>query len=144
MLNYPVKALMRSEIQDSATCAVCAELDGIVLPADDPRWGGELGMPAHCNCRYDLIPLFEGIDPVMNATDADLIPELLQILGSVQTRAMVNAMRIPVTGANRFLIHQLTLTDIEDLLEPADLLLRLFGIELERYTEQRGHHARDN
>ncbi|MBA7484607.1 hypothetical protein ES707_20137 [subsurface metagenome] len=120
---------MRSEIIDGDTCDTCIDVDGVMLRADDSRWAGELGMPMHCNCRYDLIPIIEGIDPVMTATSEIEIPQLIQRMGAIQTKAMIAAMRIPTRGANRFAAKQLKVEDLFDVLEPADLILRLFGVE---------------
>jgi len=125
-----VQMIMRSEILDAATCDVCASLDGIMRPADDPAWGGELGMLAHCNCRMMLIPIFEGIPTVMVDTPIEEINQIKQMLGgSLVTQEILNTMKIPTRGVNRFTMHTITEKDIEDIFEPVDLILRLFGIE---------------
>jgi hypothetical protein len=123
-----VEMIMRSEILDADTCSTCPELDGVMLRADDPRWAGELGMPAHCGCRYDLVPIIKGIDPVMTATPESEVPQLIQRLGAIQTKEMIEAMKIPTRGANRFVAEPLKVEDLLDVLEPADLVLRLFGV----------------
>lgn len=53
--------------EDSRTSEICDELDGTVLPADDPFWARHTP-PLHYNCRSQLTPLDreeaadEGID----------------------------------------------------------------------------------
>jgi hypothetical protein len=121
-----VHSLMRSEIMDDATCDVCQLLDGIVRPADDPAWAGELGMPAHCNCRFTIIALLEGIDPVLDPTPDAEMPDLATLFGMTMTPAMIESLRIPIRGADRFQTRELTIEDIEDLLGPGDLIARLF------------------
>ena len=121
-----VHSIMRSEIQDENTCEDCQQLDGIVLPADSPEWSGPLGAPAHCNCRYDLIPIVDGIDPVLEPTTADEIAQFKTILGTLQAASHIETMNLPLTGARRFQARQITIDEIEDLLEPVDLILRLF------------------
>lgn len=55
------------EVLDSRTSDICDELDGTVLPADDPFWATH-SPPLHPNCRTILVPLTdeeageEGID----------------------------------------------------------------------------------
>ena len=124
-----VQLIMRSEIMDAVTCSTCMELDGITLPADSPEWAGELGMLAHCNCRYDLVPIFEVLDIAQWITPTAEIPRLKDLLGKTLTVAQIEAMRIPTRGMHRFKAHPITAEDIEDLIEPADLLIALFGIE---------------
>lgn len=124
-----VKAIMRSEILDAATCDICAQLDGIILPADDPAWQGEMGQPAHCNCRYMLVPILEGIEPVLDYTPKGDIKKVIQRLGGLDLRGLLDQRKIPTKGIRRFTTQELTLDDIKDILEPADLILRLYGFE---------------
>lgn len=61
---------------DDRTTDECAELDGTVLPADDPFWSTHTP-PLHFNCRSVLVPLSaeeageEGIDDEAPDVEAD-------------------------------------------------------------------------
>jgi SPP1 gp7 family putative phage head morphogenesis protein len=65
-----------SAVMDSRTSDICAELDGKVLPADDPFWDSH-NPPLHFNCRSTIISLTEeqanrkGVDspPAIKAQD---------------------------------------------------------------------------
>ena len=121
-----VPLIMRSEIPDRSCCDGCAQVDGFTARADDPVWTGEMGMPFHCGCRFKLVTLFNVRDPENWATPQDAIPDLTSLMGATMTKEMVEAMRLPVTGADRLKLRQIRLEDIEDMLEPADLLLHIF------------------
>lgn len=121
-----VPLIMRSEILDGSCCDVCAQLDGFTASADDPVWASEMGMPAHCNCRYKLVTLFNVRDPENWVTPTEEIPALTSIMGATLTKEMVDSMKIPVTGNDRLKLRQIRLEDIQDMLEPADLILRIF------------------
>lgn len=123
------RSIMRSEILDDATCDRCPFLDAIVLPVDDPFWAGIGGQPAHCNCRYMLVPLFDGIDPVISATPTADIKRIFQYLGGLQTVETLSLKKISAVGVDALKLHPLTAEVLEDALEPEDILLRLFGFE---------------
>jgi SPP1 gp7 family putative phage head morphogenesis protein len=65
-----------SAIMDSRTSEICSELDGKVLPADDPWWRSH-NPPLHFNCRSTVMSLTEeqatsrGLDspPAVDAQD---------------------------------------------------------------------------
>ncbi len=118
--------LMRSELLDRATCSVCPAFDGFIAPADDEVWTEEMGMPAHCNCRYKLIPLFNVRDPENWVTPREDVPDLVSRLGSILTKEMVDELRLPIKGSDRLKLRPIKLEDLEDLLEPADLIFELF------------------
>jgi len=121
-----VPLILRSEILDNRTCDVCPSFDGFIARADDPVWAGEMGMPAHCNCRYKLVTLFNVRDPENWVTPQDMVPDLVSRLGAVLTKEMVEQMRIPVNGGDRLKLRTIRIEDIEDLMQPADLLYNLF------------------
>ena len=50
--------LSYSAVMDEHTCDICAPLDGITLPVDDPFWA-ENGIPQHFNCECVLEQLDE-------------------------------------------------------------------------------------
>ena len=125
--------LMRTELLDDKTCEICNNyLNGIVLPADDPQWLGELGQPAHPNCRYMIVPLFEGIDPVMDITPDDMIPEVIRhlrtILPAEQAEGMIRQLHL-LEGRDIINARGLTEEDLIDLMSPEDLLWKIFGGE---------------
>lgn len=118
--------IMRSEIPDRVLCDVCAQIDGFTAYADDPVWAGEMGMPAHCDCRYRLVTLFNVRDPGNWVTPQEEIPILVSQMGATLTKEMADSMKIPVTGNDRLRMRQIRLEDIEEMIEPADLILRIF------------------
>jgi hypothetical protein len=122
-----VQMIMRNEILDSLTCEVCEfYLDGITLSASDPRWTGELGQKAHPNCRMMLVPLFEGIAPVMDPTPENEIPSVFRHLANVVPVAMYDGGIRQPEGVERLQMHELTVEDVAEVLEPEDLIERLF------------------
>lgn len=118
--------LMRSELLDRLTCNACPEFDGFIAPADDPVWTGEMGMPAHCFCRFKLIPIFNVRDPENWVTPKEDVPDLVSMLGAILTKEMVDELRIPIKGSDRLKLRPIKLEDIADLLKPEDLLFELF------------------
>jgi len=121
-----VPLILRSEILDRRTCMACPHFDGFIARADDPVWAGEMGMPAHCNCRFKLVVLFNVRDPENWITPQDQVPNLVSRLGAVLTKEMVEQMRIPINGDDRLKLRTIRIEDIEDLMQPADLLYNLF------------------
>jgi len=124
--------LMRTEILDEVTCTICwNELNGIVLPADDPRWMGPLGQKAHRHCRFMLVPLFEGIDPVMDITPDDQVPEVIQhileLLPPEEAERRATQLRM-LDGEELLRIRELTLEDLEGILDNQDLLAHIFQL----------------
>jgi SPP1 gp7 family putative phage head morphogenesis protein len=75
----------RVAVGDEATCEICGELNGIVLPADDPEWQVIGGM-SHFNCRCidEQLEQEEGEDAewdsadVKDAKEAADVPEDFQ------------------------------------------------------------------
>jgi hypothetical protein len=124
-----VVAIMRSEILDELTCPICSdELDGIVLPEDDPSWAGELGMPAHPNCRFALIPLTEGTPAVLNYMKTIEVPQVIRHMNQLMTPEFFNDMRIPVRGLRRLHAQPIKVGDIRDAMGPDDVLQDILGI----------------
>lgn len=129
-MSLLIKNIMRSEILDGKTCAVCATyLDGITLRADDPKWGGELGMKAHNKCRASWIALIQGIDPVMTVTPGNEIPDVIRHFRQILPKKFIDAQRIPTRGKDAFKAQPLTVEDIQDIEEDMELFLKLFGVE---------------
>ena len=124
--SLAVPLILRSEILDARTCEVCPAFDGFIAPADDPVWAGEMGMPAHCNCRFKLVVLFNVRDPENWITPQEQVPDLVSLLGAVLTIEMVEQMKIPVHGDERLKIKPIRIEDIEKVMQPADLLYDLF------------------
>ena len=48
--------LVYDAIEDARTCGLCAALDGVTLPMDDPFWG-TFWPPNHHRCRCDVRPV---------------------------------------------------------------------------------------
>jgi hypothetical protein len=117
---------------DSRTCEICLnELNGIMLPADDPRWLGPLGKEAHDGCRFDLVPVFGGIDPVMDMTPDELVPQLVEHLRSLmpleQAQLMMNEL-FAASGVEIIRTNVLTWEDLEDIFVNEELLYRIFEL----------------
>ena len=119
-----VQAIMRSEILDDRTCDVCEELDGVVLPADHPLWAREMGLPAHPNCRYMLVPIIEGIDPVLKPTDPDEVIRLTDLFPFRED--WYTTMYIPLTP--RTTILPLRVEDLREAISPFDVIDPIFGL----------------
>lgn len=134
-LGMNAQLILRSEILDDVTCDVCMdELNGITLPADDPAWAGELGEEAHDNCRVMFVPLFEGIDPVMDVTPASQIPEIVhhmqQLLPAGEAARRLSQLQL-LNGEEILRARGLTLDDLSEIYSNEELLLHIFGITLE-------------
>jgi hypothetical protein len=128
--DMTVQSILRSEILDDKTCEVCADtLDGIVLAADDPAWGGEMGMLAHPNCRMVLVPLFEGIEPVMEPSPPELIRQAVRHFNTIMPDWWVDRQVIPTRGRDALRNVPLTLRDISSITEDDELITRIFGWE---------------
>ncbi len=130
------KMIMRSEILDEKTCPICKnQLDGIVLPADDPRWNVVYGLPAHRNCRYVLVPIFEGIDPVLSSTPDDELPEfvfhsyltrMLPLQQALEEAVDIEELRGVLGGAEWVVGREFTEEDIRNIIDPLDLLRLIY------------------
>lgn len=123
------KVIMRSEILDEKTCPICRnELDGITLPADDPRWD-IYGKKAHPHCRYVLVPIFEAIDPVLVTTpDSELPRFITHFWGlSLADEELIEIAEAIYMGAENLLRgEKITPEMIEDIVDPIDLLRLIF------------------
>ena len=124
------QALMRTELLDEDTCDICwDDLNGIVLPPDDPAWGGELGQEAHDHCRFMLVPIFEGIDPVLDYTPTDQVPVMVRHqrqLFPAEEAAEKIAVLAAANGGEILKARQITLDDLADVFTNEELLYRIF------------------
>lgn len=129
-MSLLIKNILRSEILDDKTCETCAiYLNNITLRADDPKWGGELGMKAHKGCRAAWVALIQGIDPVMTVTPPDEIPDVIRHFRQILPKKFIDAQRIPTRGKNAFKTRPLTVEDIQDIEEDMELFIKLFGVK---------------
>ena len=119
-----VQYLMRSEILDAKTCAVCAQLDGIILRADDPAWTSELGVEAHCNCRFILVPLYTELPTGLEMTPFEDVIKLKQYMGRIMTQELLKEILVSKLGLDRLLAKELTLEQLMIELQPHDEILR--------------------
>lgn len=121
-----IVAWLRSEILDAKTCETCEQLDGILLPADDPAWNGPLGELAHPNCRAMWIPIYDM--GTLDFTAAEAIPELITHGGFHEIPETWEEYPSPIEGLRRMRRGVITLDEEMDLLEPFELLASYLGL----------------
>jgi hypothetical protein len=121
-----IQALLRNELLDAKTCAVCLDLDGIMRPIDDPAWSGELGDLAHPNCRMFIVPI-EDIG-TMDYTPFGEIPALITKGGTTQLLKTWEDLPMLDKGAEK-LGKKITVDEIIEIFEPYELMGSLLGIE---------------
>ena len=120
MQTMVIQAWLRSEMLDAATCAICADLDGIMLPYNDPRWNGPLGESAHIGCRVFFVPIYD--IGTMDYTDATTIPKLITRSASLQIPETWDEYPSPVEGLKRMTAVGIAIEEEMALLEPYELM----------------------
>ena len=114
-----VKAWIRSEMLDEKTCEICQQLDGIMLPADDPRWSGELGQLAHPNCRVCFVPIYD-IGSLDYTTD---IPDVINRSGFLQLPEVWDEYPSPTEGLKKLReTGKITIEEEMEIFEPYELM----------------------
>ena len=120
MQTMTIQAWLRSEMLDAQTCAICHGLDGIMLPADDPQWNGELGQLAHIGCRAFWVPIYD--IGTMDYTDATAIPKLITRGASLQVPETWDEYPSPATGLENMTATGIAIEEEMALLEPYELM----------------------
>lgn len=115
-----IQAWLRSEMLDAKTCPICADLDGIILPVDDPRWNGELGQLAHIGCRAFWVPIYD--IGTMDYTLDEGIPNLITRSGFLQVPETWDEYPSPSEGLKRMTAKGITIEEEMELLEPYELM----------------------
>jgi len=126
MAEMQVQGWLRSEILDAATCDICAALDGIILPADDPRWSGEYGQLAHIGCRVCFVPLYDM--GVLDFTPDDALPDVITRRGFLQLTELWDEYPHPAEALKRMTDSGITIEEELELLEPYELMGFYLGL----------------
>lgn len=120
MQTMEIQAWLRSEMLDAATCAVCADLDAIMLPANDPQWNGYLGELAHIGCRAFWVPIYDV--GTMDYTAKEAIPKLITRSGFLQVPETWDEYPSPATGLEQMSAVGIAIEEEMALLEPYELM----------------------
>lgn len=118
--SMTVQAILRNELLDELTCDLCMMLDGIMLPANDPRWGTELGQYAHPNCRAIWVPILD--TGTLDPTPSIDIPDIFRHGVAVSLIDSWDDMPIPLKGVDRLGTQEIVVDDIMNMLEPYEVM----------------------
>lgn len=118
-----VQAILRNELLDEKTCEICMMLDGIMLPADDPRWNTELGQYAHPGCRAMWVPILD--TGTLAQTLDSMIPDIFK--QGIVTKLIDDwdDMPMPLKGADRLRAHELVVDEVMEMLEPYEVMANI-------------------
>lgn len=120
-----VEAILRSEILDAKICAACAAIDGIMLPADDPQWEGEMGYYLHPNCRAIWVPILDV--GTMDFTDSGDLPAMITASGV--TRLLKDFDDLPAAETGEDILEAgITVEEATMALAPYDLMTGLLNL----------------
>lgn len=126
MVAVEVQAWIRSEMLDAKTCVVCAGLDSIMLPANDPQWNGPLGQLAHLGCRVFFVPIYD--IGTMDYTLGENIPKVITRSGFLQVPEIWDEYPSPTEGLKQMAAKGITIEEEMGLLEPYELMGIYLGL----------------